>query len=44
MKPEKASLHTPTGVLHNPKDCLREEAVCGVADCHRSDGGLLFIW
>ena len=22
MKPEKASLHTPTGVLHNPKDCF----------------------
>ena len=22
MKPEKALLHTPTGVLHNPKDCF----------------------
>ena len=22
MKPVKASLHTPTGVLHNPKDCF----------------------
>ena len=22
MKPEKALLHTPPGVLHNPKDCF----------------------
>ena len=27
MKPEKASLHTPPGVLHNPKDCFMHRQV-----------------